>query len=255
MAGYFMALHRLLRLKDPLRATVNGIEFKRLNRTEKFVKKVVDAINDDEFWQAIYFILRAVYPALRVLRLADRSKPGTDRLFFVYCACNCCRPFVFSHPRSKTGMDRLFYFTSQTTTSIEKSTEHLSLLPFIERTVDDEEEDDKKQDDDDDSDASSSDYDTDDLYGDVTVANKPDFGQDIKKLWVKRKKHLEHDYAILAWICSPLGEVHKHCADNFKFEHREAADRVLDKLFSGLAPLELNRTKNTFWQASPFCVV
>ena len=82
MAGYFYALHRMLRLKPALEATVASAEFIGLNLSKPVVTKAVNFINDKEMWNALYCVLRCLFPALRVLRLADKSEPGFDCLYY-----------------------------------------------------------------------------------------------------------------------------------------------------------------------------
>jgi hypothetical protein len=46
-------------------------------------KAAVRDIKDDKFWKCIYFLLRAVFPALRLLRYCDKNKPAMDKIFFL----------------------------------------------------------------------------------------------------------------------------------------------------------------------------
>ena len=64
----------MLRLWDALVATVKSAEFKRIKFQKAFVRKVVDCIEDQEgFFAAVYAILKAVFIALCVLRLLERT--------------------------------------------------------------------------------------------------------------------------------------------------------------------------------------
>lgn len=79
MAGYFYAFHRLLRLKPALEATIASVEFQALQLSKPFISSALKFIRDKEMWKALYALTRCLFPALRVLRLADRSEPGFDR--------------------------------------------------------------------------------------------------------------------------------------------------------------------------------
>ena len=87
MAGYFIALHRMLRLRSALEATVTSVDFSgKVSSSSKQDKKLRWAkafVQNNEIWDAVFLLLRAVYPALRVLRLADRSEAGTSEYIVV----------------------------------------------------------------------------------------------------------------------------------------------------------------------------
>ena len=57
MAGYFIAMHRMLRCRNALRATVASIEFTELNLKHEFVKRAVKAILDETMWSALFVFL------------------------------------------------------------------------------------------------------------------------------------------------------------------------------------------------------
>ena len=76
MAGYFIAFARLLRVKNVLKSTIISPEFlnvinKKATNKSKKLKWAIRLVEDDTFWQNLYDITQAVFPALRVLRLAD----------------------------------------------------------------------------------------------------------------------------------------------------------------------------------------
>ena len=78
MAGYFIALLRILRLKDALQATVTSTEFKEL----RVFADVAHAVLQDGLWQYIFVMCRALYAPMRLLRLADQKIPAMDKLYF-----------------------------------------------------------------------------------------------------------------------------------------------------------------------------
>ena len=87
MAGYFIAFARLLRVKNILKSTIASSEFLNLtykkssNRTKK-LKWAIQLIENDVICQNLYEITQAVFLALRVLRLADRSEAGMHMLYY-----------------------------------------------------------------------------------------------------------------------------------------------------------------------------
>jgi len=80
MALWFYAMMRLLRLKQALMATIHQQRFSDLNNNETVAMAVQDIENPD-FWKCLYIILRAVFPALRLLRYCDKSKPAMDKIY------------------------------------------------------------------------------------------------------------------------------------------------------------------------------
>ena len=78
MAGEHIALLRLLRLKDALKSTVTSAEFLALND----FKVPAAVIGNDNFWKYLFLMCRALYAAMRVLRLADQKTPAMDKLYY-----------------------------------------------------------------------------------------------------------------------------------------------------------------------------
>ncbi len=63
MAGEHMALLRLLRLRNALRATITSKEFLDL----RVFHTVTSALNDPEFWMWFFVMCCALYAPMRVL--------------------------------------------------------------------------------------------------------------------------------------------------------------------------------------------
>ena len=78
MAGEHIALLRLLRLRNALKATVTSKEFIDL----KAFKDAAEIVMTDDFWSYIFVLCRALYAPMRVLRLADQKTPAMDKLYF-----------------------------------------------------------------------------------------------------------------------------------------------------------------------------
>ena len=80
MAGYFIGIHRDLRMRKELIATVSSYEFNTMALNSK-LSKVVSYIQDKEAWERIYFLLKIIFPCLCTLCLADRKKAGMEKVF------------------------------------------------------------------------------------------------------------------------------------------------------------------------------
>jgi hypothetical protein len=78
MAGHFIAFQPMLRLKDAISSTITSSEFITL----KVAKEETKLLKDDMIWQCIEDLVRAAFPALRVLRLADKQIAGMDKLYY-----------------------------------------------------------------------------------------------------------------------------------------------------------------------------
>ena len=78
MAGHQISLLRLLRLKDALQATVTSAEFKEL----KSFEILAHALLQDEIWQYLFVMCRALYAPICLLCLADQKVPAMDKLCF-----------------------------------------------------------------------------------------------------------------------------------------------------------------------------
>lgn len=86
MASFFYAMLRVLRLKSALRATIHQPKFLNLKKNAKIEAAVFD-IQDDNFFKALYILVRAVYPALLLLRACDTNQPFMDRIYHFVHLC------------------------------------------------------------------------------------------------------------------------------------------------------------------------
>ena len=80
MAGYFMGMHRYLRMRKVLQATISSAEFLSIPTTTKFTK-AVKYIHDEKSWERCYVLLKILHPCLRVLCLADSNLAGMDKVY------------------------------------------------------------------------------------------------------------------------------------------------------------------------------
>ena len=81
MDGYFMGMHRYLRIHKVLQATILSAVFISIPTNNKF-DKVVRYINNHKLRERFYVLLEIMFPCLRVIRLADSNHSGTDRVYY-----------------------------------------------------------------------------------------------------------------------------------------------------------------------------
>ena len=80
MAGELIALLRMLRLKDALRATIRSAEY--LQNHARLFRRENIFLESDEFWKYIFTFCRALYSPMRILRLADKKEAAMDKLYY-----------------------------------------------------------------------------------------------------------------------------------------------------------------------------
>jgi hypothetical protein len=74
MASFFYAMHRALRLRQPLLAIIYGAKFGSLQLTGRDKRAVID-IEDGLFWKATSALVRSIFSPLRALCFSDSNKP------------------------------------------------------------------------------------------------------------------------------------------------------------------------------------
>ena len=80
MAGELIALLRMLRLKDALRATIRSSEY--LQNHARLFRRENIFLESDEFWKYIFTLCRSLYSPMRILRLADKKEAAMDKLYY-----------------------------------------------------------------------------------------------------------------------------------------------------------------------------
>jgi Protein of unknown function (DUF 659) len=244
MAGYFYAFHRMLRLQPALKATVSSVEFKGLKLSKSVVIKAVKFIEDKEMWNALHCLTRCLFPALRVLRLADKSEPGFDCLYY----------FVRKTDKAMEYSTRAFETVSYFSTAVNDP----SVLDDLLRDGHDadglRDDDDDKDDDelasmlraghDEDGEGLSDDEST---LGVPLAATGEQFGRNIKTLWAKRKVNMVSDFCIAGWLLSPLEEVMVDVKTARNGDSNNAMDRILNKMYHNRTDDELGVIKDLFW--------
>ena len=76
-----MGMHRDLRMRKVLQATISSAEFLSIPTTTKFTK-AVKYIHDEKSWERCYLLLNFLFPCLRVLRLADSNLAVMDKVYY-----------------------------------------------------------------------------------------------------------------------------------------------------------------------------
>lgn len=174
-------------------------------------------------------VVRAVFPMLIVLRLADQKEPVMDKLFFYV------RRMDKTLEKSKAILD-----------DMQNRTKGMSwrVLSDINITFDESQSDIDSVDEDEQFD----DYtDSESLDDDNTLS----LGQKVSEIWSKRRCRLVTDYAIAGWLLCPILDIYKDSSSQQNGEHRSAVDRLLKKMMgSELADDsdELALIMNTFWE-------
>lgn len=149
-----------------------------------------------------------MYPAIRVLRLADRNTAGMDKIYFATQKCS--------------------QLLDKYATDLEKA-----LLQFEHHDDDGTLHDEIPDDDSSCEDASASDDEEDDSVDDNSDLFSTRISDVIISRWNIRKQKLEHDFAIVGWMCSVVPEIYDSCSDaTLKKEHHDAFERVARKLLS-----------------------
>ena len=220
MALWFYAMMRLLRLKQPLLATIHQQKFVDLKLNETVAMAVQDIENVD-FWKCLYVILRAVFPALRLLRYCDKSKPAMDKIYFL------------SH---------------RTTQALEQSESVLNDRDLFGQITRDRNlaqaiaiiggEDDEGDDDNGVGSVQFSDNDNsdDDDDADDSENKKLSFGRQFSWHWAKRRNKIEHEYAIAGWALCVMEVVRKDVAARLEGTHRDAIAEVVRRLHCAPCP-------------------
>jgi hypothetical protein len=79
MAGHFIAFLRFLRLKEAMLSTLSSAEFLQLDGLDKPLMRI---LKNDTLYKMMAVLCQAVFPQLRILRLADSKVARMDKLLF-----------------------------------------------------------------------------------------------------------------------------------------------------------------------------
>ena len=195
MAGYFIALTHMLRVKDALMSTIHSVEFKehmQLKGNKKNKKKLewaVSFLENRSMWKLLFLLTKAIYPVLRILRLSDRSEAGMHMLYYYYLKAD------ESLQAQREELNKL-------------DASMLSDRFAVEFKSDNQHE------------AFTGDKDEEPaLIDEMNARNSSEvLGDAIIELWDARKGQLVSDYAIAAYLLNPMEEVHLHATTNYSAE-------------------------------------
>lgn len=177
--------------------------------------------------------VRSVYPALLLLRLADRKKPAMDQLYFYVRRMND------TINRSKSLLDKMeekynecngqdiatimIQYYLDVSGSAAEYTNELKFGGYADAN------------DSGDSDSESNvvpDDDSSEISGNILLDVENTLGDKVVKLWKKRQVKLTHDLAITAWVVSPNPEIMKDADTNRTGTEQLAVERLI-KLWFG----------------------
>jgi len=202
-------------------------------------KSVIDIIKRDSTWEFMSKFIRAVYPMLIVLRLADKKDPVMDKLFFYV------RRMDETIEQSRTMLDEM-ELAMQTPSW--RSMRDLGKTDTIDDDSDSTDDEDvalnqgNANDDDDDS------TDSNNILGST---NNTTLGGQVHSYWLKRRSKLVTDYAIAGWFLSPIPDIYNDSTMHQEGSHRDAVDRLLKKIMGtefADDSNELYAMMNTFWE-------
>jgi hypothetical protein len=202
MAPWFYAMMRLLRLRQPLAATIHQQKFVNLNLIDS-VRAAVHDIKDDKFWKCIYILLHAVFPALRLICYCDESQPAMDKIFFLShrttLALNKSEEFLndkslFGSLKSDSNL------TQEGNIVLGEGGDESD----VENVVCDDDPPSKSE--------NKSNDDTSDDNDNTQMQVMPynlvmSFARQVIWHWDKRKQRIEHEYAITGWALCIMEDV------------------------------------------------
>lgn len=194
-------------------------------------------LQSERMWNDMTIVVRALFPALIVLRLADKKQPSMDKLYFYV------RRMEETLKRSKSLLDPLEEHYNDNNYSNDLSSNIMGY--FLETTKDNAEfgiefmapqdhDDEISEDSDGDDNVSiEKDYEDDDEDA-ITVlsaSTTKTLGDKLIDIWNHRKQKLETDLSICGWMVSPHAEIMQDVRLNQDGTHRDAVDRVIEKWF------------------------
>eukprot|EP00804_Cyclotella_cryptica_P023183 CCRYP_000384-RA/>CCRYP_000384-RA protein AED:0.23 eAED:0.23 QI:0/0/0/1/0.5/0.33/3/0/501 len=193
-ACFFYSMHRALCCRGALEATVHSVAWKDLKRQKPFINHAAEDVKDDMFWKRIFFLLRALYPLLKLLRMDDSNKPNMDKVCFYL---NLTREHLI---KSRDDLCRKDIFPSSY-----KITKEVEADASYEDHDDAEESSDELNDggadftlEEEEQDV----YTVDDEWGTLISEQTKGIFQPIMNAIAKRTPKILHDFAYTTYVCS-----------------------------------------------------
>jgi hypothetical protein len=231
MAGHSYAQCRMLRLREPLMATISSAAYKAL-RLKGFPKKVEAYLSNPDMWEAAYSIQRCVFPMIRCLRLSDKSACG--------------------------GMSKIVFYVHKTDEAIAKSMELLRDLQYFKDyqagDLDELPDWEHPEWDDNEREQSAAEEEEDDTSSTISGDERVDeleglhLGEKLLYFWNKRREKLITPLSLAGWFCSPIADIRKDVKDNEIGANRLDIELVIGKLYYPMRDAELGQIIQTFWR-------
>ena len=219
-------------------------------------KAAVRDIKDNKFWKCIYILLRAVFPALRLLRYCDKNKPAMDKIFFLLHRTTVAleNSEQFLNDKSLFGSLKIDGNLTKEGNTI------LGGAGGADADSSDDENiffDDAPPSSEDESDVEPDEFDADaPTQLEVTPYNSVmSFGRQVIWHWSKRKVSIEHEYAIVGWALCVMEDVRKDVLERLTGAHHDAIEKVVSQLHLPPCPnsnpavsaMSLHELIDTFW--------
>jgi len=159
------------------------------------VAMAVQDIENPDFWKCLYIILRAVFPALRLLRYCDKSKPAMDKIYYLsYRTTQALEQLesvlndeaLFGQITSDRNLGRAMEILGLEDND-EVEDNGVGTVTFANADSNDDDDDDEDDDEN----------------------NVLSFGRQFIWHWDKRKNKIEHEYTIAGWALCVMPEVRK----------------------------------------------
>ena len=216
MAGELLALLRVSRLKDTLRATIVTKKYMELKQFESLNCLLLQ----NTFWDLLFALSRAVYSGMRILRLADLKTAGMDKLLhYVYQADRVMKKYLeeaqalakillnddllgalYDNDDKKFGKDL---------DDIGEGEEEDEIQDYPGDFVDnsDAEDDDEVIADDD----------------NISLLYIDGLTDKVMAIWNHRRKNLIHDYSLLGYLLCPIEAVQSQCREGITADMNEVS--------------------------------
>jgi hypothetical protein len=248
-ASFFYAMHRALRVRKALEATIHSAAWTDMKKVKTFIVRAAGDVDDKLFWKRIFVLLRALFPLLKLLRRADSNHPNMDKICFYL---NQTRLHLIK-AKGDLMDEKLF----PTTFKIDEDTEADANYEEDEEYCSSEDgsvgqEDDPDEDftlDEEELDV----YTESDEWGALVTDETKGIFKPIMDAIRERTPKIEHDFAITAWACSVRPDIVEDAKDRLvgNAAARTAIERCVRKLLSNdvdaVADGEIDQKVDTFW--------
>ena len=128
-------MHRYLRIRKFLEATISSSEFISIPTNKKFTK-AVSYIHDNNSWERCYVLLKIIFPCLRVIYLADSNLAVMEKFITIreLPSSEFKKQYLILIIRdySLTYSHQPIYGTSQMT-KVMKNSQYKNIIPCIQK--------------------------------------------------------------------------------------------------------------------------